>query len=238
MAMRSVWITGAGSGIGRAMALRFAQEGAVVTLTGRRRAPLDEVAGAVARAGGKARVAPADVLDRDALAALVDALVAETNALDVVANNAGVNIAERHWAQHDAASWDRLLDINVKGALNVVAAALPPMRAQGGGLILNTASWAGRFYSTVSGVAYGASKHALMSINASLNAEEGAHGIRATALCPAEVATPLLRDRPNYSEALAAQAIQPEDLAETAVHVAKLPARLAVHEIVVAPVRR
>jgi len=77
-----------------------------------------------------------------------------------------------------------------------------------------------------------------MSINASLNSEEGKHGIRATALCPAEVATPLLRGRPNFSDEMAASAIQPEDLAETAVHVAKLPARIAVHEIVVAPVRR
>jgi NADP-dependent 3-hydroxy acid dehydrogenase YdfG len=235
--MRSVWITGAGTGIGRAMALRFAQEGAVVTLTGRRRPPLDEVAGAIEAAGGRARVAPADVLDRDVLAGLVDALVAETGALDVVANNAGINIANRHWAQLDWTSWDRLIDINVKGALSVIAAALPPMRQQGGGLILNTASWAGRFYSDVSGVAYGASKHALMSINASLNAEEGKYGIRATALCPAEVATPLLRNRADWTEAFDAQAIQPEDLAETAVHIAKLPARIAVHEIVVAPVR-
>jgi len=236
--MRSVWITGAGTGIGRAMALRFAREGAVVTLTGRRRAPLEEVARAIEAAGGKARVAPADVLDRDVLAGLVDALVAETGSLDVVANNAGINIANRHWSQLDPASWDELIDINIKGALNVIAAALPQMRQQGGGLILNTASWAGRFYSDVSGVAYGASKHALMSINASLNAEEGKYGIRATALCPAEVATPLLAERPNYTEELAAAAIQPEDLAETAVHIAQLPARIAVHEIVVAPVRR
>jgi len=236
--MRSVWITGAGTGIGRAMALRFAREGAVVTLTGRRRAPLEEVARAIEAAGGKARVAPADVLDRDVLAGLVDALVAETGSLGVVANNAGINIANRHWSQLDPASWDELIDINIKGALNVIAAALPQMRQQGGGLILNTASWAGRFYSDVSGVAYGASKHALMSINASLNAEEGKYGIRATALCPAEVATPLLAERPNYTEELAAAAIQPEDLAETAVHIAQLPARIAVHEIVVAPVRR
>ena len=235
--MRSVWITGAGTGIGRAMALRFAAEGAVVTLTGRRREPLEAVAREIEGAGGRARVAPADVLDRDVLAGLVDALVAETGSLDVVANNAGVNIANRHWSQLDPKSWDELIDINVKGALNVIAAALPTMRDQGGGLILNTASWAGRFYSDVSGVAYGASKHALMSINASLNAEEGKYGIRATALCPAEVATPLLQNRADWSEAFAAQAIQPEDLAETAVHVAKLPARIAVHEIVVAPVR-
>ncbi|NBB70893.1 MAG: SDR family NAD(P)-dependent oxidoreductase [Alphaproteobacteria bacterium] len=236
--MRSVWITGAGTGIGRAMAVRFAAAGAVVTLTGRRRDPLEAVAAEIAAAGGRARVAPADVLDRDVLAGLVDALVAETGALDVVANNAGINVAERHWSQVDHARWDELIDINVKGALNVIAAALPPMREQGGGLILNTASWAGRFYSDVSGVAYGASKHALMSINASLNSEEGKYGIRATALCPAEVATPLLRERPHYDEELAAGAIQPEDLAETALHIAQLPARIVVHEIVVAPVRR
>ena len=131
-----------------------------------------------------------------------------------------------------------MLDINVKGALNAIAAALPAMRAQGDGVIVNTASWAGRFYSTVSGVAYGASKHALMSINASLNAEEGKHGIRACALCPAEVNTPLLANRPDYDEEVGQAAIQPEDLAAAALYVARAPARIAVHEIVIAPVRR
>jgi len=236
--MRSVWITGAGTGIGRAMALRFAREGAVVTLTGRRRAPLAEVAREIEAAGGRARAAPADVLDRAALTDVVGGLVADAGALDVLCNNAGVNINRRHFADVDWAAWERLLDINVKGALNAIGAALPSMRAQGGGCIVNTASWAGRFYSEVSGVPYGASKHALMSINASINNEEGKHGIRATALCPAEVATPLLRERPNWSEAMAAAAIQPEDLAEIAVDVARLPARIAVHEILVAPVRR
>jgi len=158
--------------------------------------------------------------------------------LDSRVNNAGANINRRHFADVDWAAWERLLDINVKGALNAIGAALPSMRAQGGGCIVNTASWAGRFYSEVSGVPYCASKHALMSINASINNEEGKHGIRATALCPAEVATPLLRERPNWSEAMAAAAIQPEDLAEIAVDVARLPARIAVHEILVAPVRR
>ena len=236
--MASVWITGAGTGIGRAMALAFAQAGDVVTLSGRRPEPLGDLANEIMAAGGHARVAPVDVLDRDAVTAVADSLVAETGRLDVLCNNAGINIPERHWDTIDWPRWDAVLDINVKGALNAIAAALPAMRAQGDGVIVNTASWAGRFYSTVSGVAYGASKHALMSINASLNAEEGKHGIRACALCPAEVNTPLLANRPDYDEEVGQAAIQPEDLAAAALYVARAPARIAVHEIVIAPVRR
>lgn len=236
--MASVWITGAGTGIGRAMAEAFAREGYDVTLTGRRAAVLEAVAGAIGDGGGRARVAAADVLDRDALRRIVDGIVADTGSLDVVCNNAGINIVERHWGDMDAVAWDRLVDINVKGAMNVIAASLPPMRAQGSGLVLNTSSWAGRFYSTLAGVAYGASKHALMSINASLNAEEGKHGIRATALCPAEVATPLLRNRPGIDPAVVEHAIRPEDMADAALYVARSSPAIAVHEIVMAPVRR
>lgn len=100
-----------------------------------------------------------------------------------------------------------------------------------------TASWAGRFHSAVSGVVYGAAKHAVVDICASINTQEGRHGIRATALNPAEVATPLLLKRPGFDPALADAMIQPQDMAETALYVARVNPRVAVHEITLAPVR-
>lgn len=234
----TVWITGAGSGIGEAMALGFAQAGCSVVLTGRSAGPLETLAARIAKTGGTALVRPGDVLDRDGMAVVAREAAEETGRLDVLCCNAGLNIPKRRWADLDWESWDQVIDVNVKGALNVIAAALPPMRARGGGVVISTSSWAGRFHSPGGGVPYGASKHALSDLSASLNAEEGANGIRACALQPAEVATPLMTRKPGYDPATAAGMIQPEDLAEAALFVARTNPNVAVHEITVAPVRR
>ncbi|WP_268870278.1 SDR family oxidoreductase [Brucella intermedia] len=129
----TVWITGAGSGIGAAMARRFAREGWRVALTGRKADALAAIAGEIASNGGEARIFPADVLDREAIAATAGAIVEWAGRLDVLCNNAGLNIPRRSWADIDFDSWDDVIDINIKGAINVIAAALTPMRAQGGG---------------------------------------------------------------------------------------------------------
>lgn len=236
----TVWVTGAGSGIGAAMAEAFAAAGCRVALSGRSAAPLEEVAGRIRAAGGEALVLPVDVLDRPGLDSAAETILARTGRLDILCNNAGLNIPRRRWAEIDENrdGWEAVIDVNVKGAMNAIAAVLPTMRRQKGGTIINTGSWAGRFYSPVAGVAYGASKHALMALNASINAEEGVHGIRATVLCPAEVDTPLLSRRPNFDPAVARGALRPEDMAAMALAVARLGPHVAVHEITVAPVRR
>lgn len=234
----SVWVTGAGSGIGRAMALSFAGAGAWVVLTGRRHEPLDDVAAEISKTGGRAAiVAPADVLDRQGMLDVVETILSHTGRLDILCANAGYNNPNRTWAALDWAEWDAVLDINIKGTLACIAAALGPMRAQRSGLILMTASWAGRFHAPVAGVPYGASKHAMVSLSASLNAEEGANGIRSTALCPGEVATPLLLKRPGFDPTDAVRMIQPGDVAETALFVARMNPAVAIHEITMAPVR-
>lgn len=234
----TVWVTGAGSGIGAAMAHGFAREGHPVALSGRTRRPLEEIAGRIRADGGAAEVFPLDVLDRAGVAESARAIAGWRNGIAVLCNNAGLNTPRRRWDDIDFAEWDAIIDTNLKGAINVVAAALPIMRAQGGGVIIHTSSWAGRFHSAVGGVPYGASKHALSDLSASLNAQEGRHGIRSTALCPGDVATPLLMKRPGYDPARAAQAIQPEDMAELALLVARMNPNVAIHEIVLAPVQR
>ncbi|MEM6438872.1 MAG: SDR family NAD(P)-dependent oxidoreductase [Pseudomonadota bacterium] len=234
----TIWITGAGSGIGAAMARGFAAAGCTVALTARSQGKLEEVAAQAEAAGGKALTRPCDVMDREGMAALGAEIAETTGRLDVLCCNAGLNIPKRSWAELDWESWDAVLDVNIKGALNAIAAALPAMRARGGGLIVSTSSWAGRFHSQVSGVAYGASKFALSDISASLNSEEGANGIRACALQPAEVATPLLLGRPGFDPASLEAMIQPEDLAEAALFAARMSPNVSVHEITIAPVRR
>lgn len=238
IAHKVVWITGAGSGIGAAMAESFARAGCRLVLTGRSQEALEAVRSAIEDGRDSVLTKPADIRDRARIIKIAAEIAEETGGPDILCNNAGLNIARRKWSELDWESWDELIDINVKGAMNVIAAVLPHMRRRGGGLILNTASWAGRFHSPGAGVAYGASKHALMSLNASINTEENANGIRATALCPAEVATPLMARRPGYDPKTAEDLIQPEDVAETALYVARMNPKIAVNEIVLSPMRR
>lgn len=234
---RTVWITGAGSGIGAAMARAFAAEEYAVALTARSKESLQEVADSLPE-GTKALILPCDVTDRYGIAEVAAKVAAWGGGLHVLCNNAGLNIPRRTWAELDWESWDRVLEVNVTGALNVIAACLPVMRAQRDGIMIHTSSWAGRFHSPDGGVAYGASKHALSDISASLNDEEGKNGIRSTALCPAEVATPLLAKRPGFDASKLAAMIQPEDMAATALYVAGMNPGVAIHEIALAPVRR
>ena len=234
----SVWITGAGSGIGQAMARAFAKAGCAVALTGRQAAPLEALGEEIAAGGGRAMVLPCDVMDREGMAAAAARVVEATGRLDMLCNNAGLNIPRRSWADIDWPAWEAVIDINVKGALNAIAAALPTMRAQGSGVILHTSSWAGRFPAAGGGVPYGASKHALSELSATLNAEEGANGIRSCSLNPGGVATPLMTRRPGYTPEMAATMIQPEDLADAALFVARMNPNVAVHEITVGPVAR
>ncbi|MDO5603641.1 MAG: SDR family oxidoreductase [Paracoccus sp. (in: a-proteobacteria)] len=234
----TVWITGAGSGIGAAMARRFAAAGYRVALSARNPGPIGMIAEEIAAAGGAARPFPLDVQDRAACAAVASGVAQWGGGIAVLCNNAGLNTPHRRWDDIDFAEWDAILDINIKGAINVIAAALPVMRAAGGGAMIHTSSWAGRFHLSEGGVPYGASKHALSNLSATLNAQEGANGIRSTALQPAEVATPLLLKRPGFDPARAAGMIQPEDIAELALSVARMNPAVAIHEITLAPLRR
>ncbi|MGJ8547639.1 MAG: SDR family oxidoreductase [Sulfitobacter sp.] len=233
----TVWITGASSGIGAAVAHAFAQAGYRVALTARGRAALEDVIADFPDTA-EALIVPGDVTDRDGMAAAAAEIQEWSGGIHVLCNNAGLNIPRRNWADLDWESWDHLLRVNITGALNVIAACLPIMRAQQDGIMIHTSSWAGRFHAPAGGVAYGASKHALSDISASLNTQEGVNGIRSTALCPAEVATPLLTKRPGFDASTMAHMIQPEDMAKTALYVAKMNPSVAVHEILLAPVRR
>jgi NADP-dependent 3-hydroxy acid dehydrogenase YdfG len=236
-----VWITGAGTGIGEAAARLLALAGMTVVLSGRRAEPLEGAAAAIREIGGRAEVMALDVVDRAAVFEAAAAIGRTHGRIDMLFANAGINLTPRNWS--DAIDdpgvlegWDAVIDANVKGVYNGVAAVLPAMRRQGDGLIAVTSSWAGRFHSKVAGVAYGASKHAVMSLSAQVNMQEGANGIRSCAICPGEVATPILERRPvKLTPDELEKVIQPEDIAEAVLFVARMHPRTSVHEILVAP---
>jgi NADP-dependent 3-hydroxy acid dehydrogenase YdfG len=231
-----VWVTGAGSGIGEAAALALAREGCAVALSGRRREPLQAVADKITKVGGTALVAPGDLGQPDTAGRIAAVVAKEFGRLDILVNNAGANITDRSWAKLNPERIKTMIDTNLNSAFYCAVAALNIMRPQKDGLLIHTASWAGRFVGLVSGSAYAAAKHGVVAMSYSINMEEFQNGIRSTVLCPAEVATPILNLRPKpVTPEERAQMIQPEDMANLIVYVARQPATICVNEVVISP---
>jgi NAD(P)-dependent dehydrogenase (short-subunit alcohol dehydrogenase family) len=229
-------ITGAGTGIGRAAALAFAREGARVALVGRRRGPLEETAGLLGEAKERAISSPCDVTDPEAVERLARQVVEMWGRIDVLVNNAGINVPERDLHAVSADDWRAVVDANLNGPFLLTRAVLPHMRQQGGGTVVNVSSMAGVRPSILSGPAYSAAKAALNSLTESINLAERRHNIRACTVCPGEVDTPImeLRPYPPSPEARATM-LQPEDVAEAILLVAALPQRATIDQILIRP---
>lgn len=235
-AKRVAWVTGGGSGIGQAGAEALAADGWRVIVSGRRADALDAVVKAIAARGGEASALVLDVANADEVKAAAAGIVARHGRIDCLVNSAGLNIPKRSWADVTLEGWDHVVDINLNGLMYCIHAVLPTMRAQHDGTIINIASWAGRIVSKLTGPAYTATKHAVMALTHSLNMEEFRHGIRACALSPGEVATPIMKARPVPPSAEdMAQMLQPEDLGRTIAFVAGMPAHVCINEILISP---
>jgi NAD(P)-dependent dehydrogenase (short-subunit alcohol dehydrogenase family) len=230
------WITGAGSGIGEAGAVALAQGGAVVVLTGRRVAQLEAVAARIAKEGGTARVQAADVTKPAAVQGVADAIRKQDGRLDILVNNAGANIPDRSWQDLKPEGAETVVTGNLLSAFYVAQAALGIMRPQKDGLMIHTASWAGRFIGPVSGPAYTAAKHGMVAMSHTINMEECENGIRSCVICPGEVATPIMLKRPvpEPPEALA-RMVQPEDVGNLIAFVARQPRHGCINEVLISP---
>jgi len=229
-------VTGAGTGIGRAIALAFAREGAVMTLVGRRREPLAQVAAEIAAFGGVADVAPADLTRAEQVDALARDVIERWGRVDILVNNAGTNVPRRALAELDPEDFRLVVDANLVAPFLLTRAVLPSMRAAGRGTIIAISSMAGVRASLLSGPAYSAAKAGLNSFVESINLAERRYGIRACAICPGEVDTPILEQRPVVPPPEArATMLQPEDVAAVALLAATLPDRAAVELIVLRP---
>lgn len=230
------WVTGAGTGIGEGSALALAAAGMRLVLSGRREKELTRVAAKITAKGGQARIAALDVSNAAAVEDVVKGIAQQEGRIDVVVNSAGLNVTRRNWKHLSRADWDQVIRIDLDGAFYCCHAVLPMMRKQKGGLIVNISSIAGKRVSPMTGPAYSAAKFGLNAMTDSLNAEECVNGIRATAVCPGEVATPILDKRPvPVSAEDRAQMLQPEDLGETIAFLARMPAHVCINELVITP---
>ncbi|ROS78049.1 NADP-dependent 3-hydroxy acid dehydrogenase YdfG [Curtobacterium sp. PhB130] len=235
-AQRVLWITGGGSGMGAAAARTAAASGWTVVLSGRRADRLEAVAADVRSAGGTADVLPLDAADPDAVPAAAAAIADRYGRLDGLVLAAGLNAPRRRWDDQSMPDFRAIVDTNLTAVVAVVDAALPALRASGG-VVVVVSSYAGWSFQPGAGVAYSASKTALGSVVRSLNQQEAAHGIRATHLCPGDVATDFLDQRPEVPDAAArAVMLTPEDIGRTIGFVLDAPAHVRVDELVISPV--
>jgi len=229
------WVTGGASGIGLAGAEELVKAGARVVISGRTGKKNLE-AGKKLQALGDAEAVQLDVADKKAVYAVAADIEKRHGRIDILVNSAGINVPKRYYKDLVPEDWDKVIGINLNGALYCTTAVLPAMRAQKGGLVINVSSWLGRWIGFLGGAAYGASKHALATLTHHLNLEEGMNGIRGCVIYPGEVATPILKTRPvPPAQEDIDRMLQAEDLGRTIRFVAETPPHVCLNEIVITP---
>jgi NADP-dependent 3-hydroxy acid dehydrogenase YdfG len=184
-----VVITGASSGLGEATAMHLSAQGAIVVLGARRIDRLQSLADALKACGGKALAIATDVTRCDQVKKLVDVAVQTYGRIDVMINNAGL-MPSSPLERLKIEDWDRMIDVNIKGVLYGIAAALPHMKQQKAGHIINVSSVAGHKV-RAGGAVYAATKHAVLALSEGLRQEVKPYNIRTTVISPGAIATEL-----------------------------------------------
>jgi NADP-dependent 3-hydroxy acid dehydrogenase YdfG len=238
VADRVVLITGASSGIGAATARLLAEHGAKVVLGARRTERLQQIVTDVRERGGIAEYRKLDVADRENVKDFVNFARERFGRIDVIFNNAGV-MPVSPMSALNTDEWDRIIDINIKGVLNGIAAALPVMEAQGSGHIINTASTAAHAVGASFGV-YCASKHAVRAITEGLRQEMNA--IRVTLISPGVTESELGHDITDQGTAsavgqLRSIALSTNAIARAVLYAISQPADVDVNEMIIRSVR-
>ena len=224
-------VVGASSGMGRAIAVSFAREGARVVAAARRAEKLDDLR----REGVTPLVC--DVTKRKDVETFAAAALKALGGVDVLVYASGTNLPERTMAQLTPEAWDGMIAVNLTGAFDITRAFLPSMRKAGGHLIY-ISSIAGRTADNVSGPSYQAAKRGLAGLALGMRLEERKHGIRACVIYPGLADTEILQKRPAPTPPeVLAQALQPEDVADAVLAVAKMHPRVAVTELEIVPAK-
>jgi NADP-dependent 3-hydroxy acid dehydrogenase YdfG len=229
-------VTGAGSGVGRAIALQLAQQGWRVAIIGRRAAALQETIQLAATHGGQITAHVCDVGDAATVAAMGSQVLAAFGTVDVLVNAAGTNAPRRALEVLSPEDYHAMIATNMHGAYYCVQALLPQMRTRGQGTIINIVSEAGKQASPKAGPAYVMSKFGMAGLTQSINAEERANGIRACGIFAGDIDTPLLDRRPQVPDADArARMMRAADVADCAMFCINMPSHVIIEEMLVRP---
>lgn len=217
-------VTGASSGIGRAIALMFAEQGAALVLTARRGALLEAVAKEIRQSGGRAEFVTGDITQAETHEQLIEAANSRFGGLDIAINNAGIVGALKPLAEMSLEEWQTTLDTNLEAAFLGARSQIPAMLHRGGGSIVFTSSFVGTSVGLPGMSAYGAAKAALMGLVKGITADYAAQGIRANALLPGGTDTDIAGDQSTKDWAAGLHAMkriaQPEEIASAALFLA------------------
>jgi NADP-dependent 3-hydroxy acid dehydrogenase YdfG len=241
IAGKVVVITGASSGLGEATARLLSKEGATVVLGARRADRIQALAGELSK-GGKALAVTTDVTDRDQVRRLADAAVEKCGRIDVMINNAGL-MQQSPLERLKVDEWDNMIDVNIKGVLYGIAAALPHMKRQKSGHVINVSSVAGHKV-TPAGTVYCATKHAVRAISEGLRVEVKPYNIRTTIISPGAVATELPSHITDETSAAGIQkfyegyAIPADSFARAVAFSMSQPEDVDINEILFRPTRQ
>jgi NADP-dependent 3-hydroxy acid dehydrogenase YdfG len=237
---RVALVTGASSGIGEGVALALAEAGATVAVAARRADRLDALVKKIEAAGGKALALPGDVVEEAVARSIVEQTVKHFGRLDILVNSAGI-IQAGGVENADTEQWRRVIAVNLMATLYTCTAAIKPMRAQGGGDIINVSSTAGRRASAPFGP-YSTSKFGLTGMTEGMRQEVGKHGIRVCIVEPGATTTEVADSitDPNVRKAMQDHvakdgAMKPEDVAAAIVFVVSLPRRANVSQLLIRP---
>jgi NAD(P)-dependent dehydrogenase (short-subunit alcohol dehydrogenase family) len=229
-------VTGAGSGVGRAVALELAKRQYAVALLGRHEESLLETIKLASNPGEKLVPIVCDVSREPDVRAMAARVRSELGDPSVLVNSAGVNVMRRALVDLSVEDFKHILDVNLTGVFLCIHAFLPAMRRSGSGTIVNINSDAGLSANPVSGASYIAAKFGLTGLTDAINIEERRNGIRACCIFPGEINTPLLEKRPVVPPPEArAKMLQAEDVAAAVMLAIDLPERALVERIVIRP---
>ena len=230
-----VLVVGASSGIGRAIAVQFAREGAQVFASARRDDRLRELQQQLEKEGHRIAIAPADAADASQMKKLAEKTNETLGPVSVLVYATGTNTPDRAMARLNPGIWDMMLSVNLNGAYYITDALLPSMRERRSGHLIYISSISG-LMPDVSGAAYQAAKRGLLGLSHAVRVEEKENGIRTCVVCPGLVDTEILDKRPvKPTPEMLAKAMQPEDVAEVVLSIAKLPPRVSIPEVQVLP---
>jgi NADP-dependent 3-hydroxy acid dehydrogenase YdfG len=228
-------VTGAGSGVGRATTIKLVAQGWNVALIGRTEQTLRETADLSGNPDA-CSIWTLRIGDLEATHKTGAAILDRYSRVDLLVNAAGTNVPNRSLEVLSTADYQEMLDSNLNGAYYLIQEFLPGMRRQKSGAIVNIVSDAGRQASPKAGPAYVISKFGMVGLTQSINAEERGNGIRACAILPGDIDTPLLNKRPSPPPAEArAKMLHPEDVAECVLLAVNLPDRAVIEELLIRP---
>jgi len=237
-----VIITGASSGIGAASARALVEKGAKVVLAARDQEGLDAIVAELSAAGGQALGIVCDVTSPAEMKSLAQAAHDHFGAVDILVNNAGLMLFS-NWTDLAVNDWEKMINVNIKGYLNAIAAVLPFMLAQKSGQILNMDSVAGHQVGPAAGV-YSATKFFVQAMTESMRKELGVqHGIRVNTVSPGVINTGWADKVTDPAGRKAAQelnkiAIAPEDIGRAVVYALDQPANVTVNDLIISPTRQ